>query len=200
MRILISENIAKSISSKEMYEILATEHKNLFSFIDRPSGRYLHSIDLTLKEGVFLEKVEDIVAKHGWYISRRNNHNNAIAITQKHIDAALLREVPPTLYHVAPISRVGDIFKHGITPRSEDIRHKYPPRIYAMKTLNGAKAIGKELKSWKNGEEMAILKIDLRGLAGLNIYNDDTSAYIGAVYISGINNIPTNNISMVDSF
>lgn len=181
----------KSTNNFEMYELLKT--LPFIKYVDRPMGRFLHSIDLVIVNENDIDDLKEILYKNNWYIERgRERH---FTVTQKYVDDAKV-EIPKVLYHTTPTKNVESIFKYGIKPKSEDLRHKYPPRIYVADDYKSLKNLEKELKRWKGNEEYSIIKIDTNGL-DIELYIDSTSAYKGHYYIQGIDEIPSENLELL---
>ena len=156
-------------------------------------GRFLHSIDLVIMNEDNIDDLKEILDKNNWYIER--GRDRSFTITQKYVDDAKI-EIPNILYHTTPSKNVESILKYGLKPKSEDLRHKYPPRIYVAEDIKSLKLLSTELKRWKGNEDYSIIKIDTSGL-DMELYIDSTSAYKGHYYIQGINVIPSENIELL---
>lgn len=182
---------SSSTDSKELYNSL--NDSPIIKYIDRPCGRFLQSIDLKVIDVNNINELIKILDINNWYIERISG--NTITITQKYIDEAKV-DIPGELYHTTPTKNVENILKHGLNPKSEDLRHKYPPRIYVSNNRETLDSLSKELKRFKGDEEYTILEIDTKGL-NMNLFIDTTSAYRGHYYIQDIDNIPPKNIKVV---
>lgn len=181
----------KSTNNFEMFELLKT--LSFIKYVDRPTGMFLHSIDLVLVNENDINDLKEILDKNNWYIERgRKRH---FTITQKYVDDAKV-EIPKFLYHTTPSKNLESIFKYGLKPKSEDLRHKYPPRIYVADNDKSLKFLTTELKRWKGNEDYSIIKIDTRDL-NMELYIDSTSAYKGHYYIQGIDVIPSKNLELL---
>jgi hypothetical protein len=181
----------KSTNNFEMFELLKT--LPFIKYVDRPMGRFLHSIDLVLVDENNIDDLKEILDKNNWYIER--GRDRSFTITQKYVDDAKI-EIPKLLYHTTPTKNIESILKYGLKPKSEDLRHKYPPRIYVADDVKSLKLLATELKRWKGNEEYSIIKIDTSGL-DMELYIDSTSAYKGHYYIQGIDTIPSKNLELL---
>jgi len=112
----------KSTNNFEMFELLKT--LPFIKYVDRPMGRFLHSIDLVLVDENNIDDLKEILDKNNWYIER--GRDRSFTITQKYVDDAKI-EIPKLLYHTTPTKNIESILKYGLKPKSEDLRHKYPP-------------------------------------------------------------------------
>ena len=147
---LNENNQLKSTNNFEMFELLKT--LPFIKYVDRPSGRFLHSIDLVIVDENNIEDLKEIVNAKGWYIERGKERH--FTISQKYVDDAKV-DIPKILYHTTPTKNIESILKYGLKPKSEDLRHKYPPRIYvaddykSLKNLENAKnVLDLPLKLW----------------------------------------------------
>lgn len=181
-----------STDSKKMLDILKQEPYVIR--IDRPTGYYLHNIDLRIEDG-YIDILENFLLKHNWYISR--NRNNNIEISKKYVSEAE-KETPKILYHITPTKNIKSILENGIIPKSEDMRHKYPNRVYVADNISSLKQLAKELKRWKGPEDYSIIQINTKEL-DFKLYKDTTSAYIGNYYIQDIDKIPPTNIKIIEN-
>jgi hypothetical protein len=188
---LNENNQVKSTNNFEMFELLKT--LPFIKYVDRPMGRFLHSIDLVIMNEDNIVDLKEILDKNNWYIER--GRDKSFTITQKYVDDAKV-EIPKVLYHITPSKNVESILKYGLKPKSEDLRHKYPPRIYVAEDVKSLKLLSTELKRWKGNEDYSIIKIDTSGL-DMELYIDSTSAYKGHYYIQGIDVIPSENIELL---
>ena len=188
---LNENNQVKSTNNFEMFELLKTSP--FIKYVDRPMGRFLHSIDLVIMNEDNIDDLKEILDKNNWYIER--GRDRSFTITQKYVDDAKV-EIPKVLYHTTPSKNVESILKNGLKPKSEDLRHKYPPRIYVADDIKSLKLLSTELKRWKGNEDYSIIKIDTNGL-NMELYIDSTSAYKGHYYIQGIDVIPSENIELL---
>ena len=109
----------------------------------------------------------------------------------------IITQVPEIVYHATPMDNIDKILRDGLHARSEDVRHKYPPRIYLSTNVNSLYPLIKELKRWKDGnKEFGILGIDTNGL-NLKLYKDQQSLFSGNCYIQEMD-IPANKIWIYD--
>ena len=188
---LNENNQVKSTNNFEMFELLKT--LPFIKYVDRPMGRFLHSIDLVIMNEDNIDDLKEILDKNNWYIER--GRDRSFTITQKYVDDAKV-EIPKVLYHTTPSKNVESILKNGLKPKSEDLRHKNPPRIYVSEDIKSLKLLSTELRRWKGNEGYSIIKIDTSGL-DMELYIDSTSAYKGHYYIQGIDVIPSENIELL---
>jgi hypothetical protein len=188
----VNENNNYSTTNYEMFEKLKT--LPYIKYVDRPSGHFLHSIDLKLTDVKYLDDLKDMLIDNNWYLER--GRDKSFTITQKYIKEAETT-IPEKLYHITPTSNVENILTHGLKPKSEDLRHKFPPRIYVSDNISTLKPLSKELMRWKGKSEYSILKINTNGL-DFTLYKDTTSAYKGHYYIQDIDKIPSENISLIE--
>lgn len=182
----------KSKNNFDMFELL--KKLPFFKYVGRPYGVFYHSIDIDLNDNSNISDLTKIVDKNNWYIE--SGYDKSFTITQKYIIDALV-EIPEIIYHATPSKNIPSILKYGLKPKSENIKHKYPPRIYVSDNIQSLEPLIKELKKWKNNEEYSILKINTEGLE-FDLYKDDTSAYKGHYYIQNINKIPSKNIELMN--
>lgn len=189
----VNENINNdySTSNYDMFERLKT--LSYIKYVDRPSGHFLHSIDLILTDEKYLDDLKKILDDNNWYLER--GRNKSFTITQKYIKEAEVK-IPKKLYHITPTSNVENILSNGLKPKSEDLRHKYPPRIYVSGNITTLELLSKELMRWKGKSEYSILEINTKGL-NFKLYKDTTSAYREHYYIQDIDKIPNENISLI---
>lgn len=180
----------KSTNNFEMFELLKT--LPFIKYVDRPSGKFLHSIDLVIVDETNIDDLNNVLDSNNWYLER--GRGKSFTITQKYVDKAKV-EIPRILYHITPSKNVDDILKYGLKQKSEDLRHKYPPRIYVSDNMVSLKSLEKELKRWREDEEYSIIKIETSGL-DFDLYIDDTSADRGHYYIQGIDKIPNQNLEL----
>ena len=192
IREYLNENSqVKSTNNFEMFELLKT--LPFIKYVDRPMGRFFHSIDLDIVDESNIDDLTKILDSNNWYIER--GKSRSFTVTQIYIDDAKVA-IPKILYHVTPSKNIDSILKYGLKPKSEDLRHKYPPRIYVADNTESLRALSTELKKWKGIGDYSIIKIYTNGL-NMELYIDSTSAYKGHYYIQGIDKIPTKNIKLV---
>ena len=188
----LNENIDNNYSTTnyDMFEKLKT--LSYIKYIDRPTGYFLHNIDLILTDEKYLDDLKKILDDNNWYLER--GRDKSFTITQKYIKEAEVK-MPEKLYHITPTSNIENILTHGLKPKSEDLRHKFPPRIYVSDNIGTLEPLSKELMRWKGKSEYSILEIDTIGL-DFKLYKDTTSAYKGHYYIQDIDKIPSENIKL----
>lgn len=189
----LNENVDNDYSTAnyDMFEKLKT--LSYIKYVDRPSGHFLHSIDLILTDEKYLDDLKKILDDNNWYLER--GRSKSFTITQKYIKEAEVK-IPKKLYHITPTSNVESILTNGLKPKSEDLRHKFPPRIYVSDNINTLTPLSKELTRWKGKADYSILEINTSGL-DFKLYKDTTSAYKGHYYIQDIDKIPSENISLI---
>jgi hypothetical protein len=185
----IFEKYEESISGKEMYEKLKKRFPGIN--IEQPEGRYLESITIwgtykghdkygediykwyeDMEDKDFINKLLKYINRLGWYSRSSTNrikNTHRLSISPKWSEGVIL--IPDKLYHACPMSRLNDILKHGLKSKSEDIRQKYPPRIYMSTNKTVLYSLIKELKMWKQmdikeneREQYAIVGINTDGL------------------------------------
>jgi hypothetical protein len=181
----------KSTNNFEMFELL--KKLPFIKYVDRPSGKFLHNIDLVLVDETNIDDLNNVLDGNNWYLER--GWGKSFTITQKYVDEAKVK-IPRVLYHITLSRNVDGILKYGLKRKSEDLSHKYPPRIYVSDNMTSLKSLEKEFKKRKGDEEYSIIKIDTSGL-DFDLYIDDTSAYQGHYYIQGIDKIPNKNLELV---
>ena len=192
IREYLNESNGYSTDSKEMYNIL--KDSPFIKYVDRPSGRFLHSIDLRILDFDNIDEINKIIDNHNWYLER--HRDKSVTITQKYVKDAKV-SIPNKLYHITPTKNLDSILKNGLIPKSEDLRHKYPARIYVGDNINSLDGLSKELKRWKGNEEYSLIEIDTDGLV-FDLFIDTTSAYKGNYYIQDIPKIPRENLKLVE--
>jgi len=181
-------NNGSSTSNYLMVDILRS--LPFIKYVDRPSGRFLHTIDLSITDEKYLNDLRNVVDDNNWYIER--GRDRRFVISQKYIKDAEI-EIPDKLYHITPTKNIESILSNGLKPKSEDFRHKYPPRIYVSDNIQSLKPLSKELSKWKDDDDYTIVEIDTSGL-NFTLYKDSTSAYKGHYYIQDLDKIPSENI------
>ena len=181
-------NNGSSTSNYLMVDILRS--LPFIKYVDRPSGPFLHTIDLSITDEKYLNDLRNVVDDNNWYIER--GRDRRFVISQKYIKDAEI-EIPDKLYHITPTKNIESILSNGLKPKSEDFRHKYPPRIYVSDNIQSLKPLSKELSKWKDDDDYTIVEIDTNGL-NFTLYKDSTSAYKGHYYIQDIDKIPSGNI------
>lgn len=138
--------------------------------------------------------IKGVLDDNNWYIEQ--GRERSFTISQKYIKDAEVN-IPIKLYHITPTKYVDNILNNGLKPKSDDLRHKYPPRIYVSDNIETLKPLSKELTRWKGDKEYSILEINTNGL-DFKLYKDTTSAYKGHYYIQDIENIPSENIKPIE--
>lgn len=181
-----------STDSMELYELL----KDLFNTkigIDRPYDSLYETIDIRLKDETVKEELLNKIEEHNWYAAK--NRYDYMEI-KPYYSKGIVDVIPTKLYHATPFSKLEDILLNGLVPKSENIRHKYPPRIYLCKNPNTLDPLIKELKHWKGNEEYIKIEIDTTDL-DLNLYKDIDCSYMGCYYIQN-QIIPNKNINIYE--
>lgn len=186
----LNENVS-STSNYNMIDIL--KKLPYIKYLDRPSGHFLHNIDLSITDEKYLNDLRKIVDDNNWYIER--GRDRSFLISQKYVKDAEMK-IPDKLYHITPTNNIESIIKNGLKPKSDDLRHKYPPRIYVSDNIHSLKPLSKEMSRWKDYDDYTIIEINTNGL-DFKLYKDTTSAYKGHYYIQDINKIPSKNISLI---
>ena len=147
-------NNGSSTSNYDMVEILKT--LPYIKYVDRPSGHFLHNIDLSISDEKYLNDLRDVIDDNNWYIER--GRDRRFVISQKYIKDAEI-EIPDKLYHITPTKNIKSILSNGLKPKSEDFRHKYPPRIYVSDNIQSLKPLSKELSRWKDDDDYTMMMI-----------------------------------------
>jgi hypothetical protein len=184
-------NNSSSTSNYDIFNILKT--LPYIKYVDRPSGHFLHSIDLRITDIDYLDDLINMLDDNNWYIER--GRERSYTISQKYIKDGEVN-IPNKLYHITPTKYVDSILNNGLKPKSEDLRHKYPPRIYVSDNIGTLNPLSKELTRWKGDKEYSILEINTNGL-DFKLYKDTTSAYKGHYYIQDIDKIPSEKIKLI---
>jgi hypothetical protein len=192
----INENILSvSTSPFKLYDLLKSNFEGIID-VDRPYDSLYETIDISITD---LTKTEDIISfvnSHNWYVSKNSLHlSNRIEI-KPIFSSGKVEKIPTKLYHASQTINIISILNNGIKPKSQDIRHKYPPRIYVTDNIPSLYGLIKEMKRWKDVNEFSILEIDTSGL-NIALYKDITSAYKGCYYIQGIDKIPTSSLKLI---
>ena len=52
-------------------------------YVDRPSGQYLHSIDLSIVDVNYLDNLKHFISDNNWYLE--SGYDRSFTITQKYI-------------------------------------------------------------------------------------------------------------------
>jgi hypothetical protein len=216
--VLLEKN-NESIDGQTMYNKLIKRFPEIN--IDRPEGISGESITIwgiykghdkyediykwyeDLDDKEFIDKLLKYINKFGWYSRAsmtRIKNTHTLSISPKWSKGYVL--IPDTLYHACPMSRLNDILKHGLKSKSEDIRHKYPPRIYMSTNKEVLYSLIKELKVWKqidktDKEPYAIVGINTDDLNLGILYKDQMSLFTGNCYIQG-KSIPAKYLWVVD--
>ena len=186
-----------SIDSNILYEMLKTKFSDIIQYIDRPSGEFLEDIDIRLKNSDDLNIISSIIKKHKWYISHKSFDNLSITITAKH-SKGKIENIPSKLYHATPTANIKSIMLRGLKPKSQDVRHKYPPRIYVADNVNSLIGLIRELKRWKDVDEYSIIEINTEGL-NFVLNKDNSSAYRGCAYIQNIKVISPEHLKILEN-
>jgi len=123
--------------------------------------------------------------ENNWYIAKHNNQNRGEFKPKYSIDG-VVNNTPTILYHATPTINVESILKNGIKSSSEDLRHKYPNRVYLASRLTVIKQLIVEMKRYSGVEDYSIFEIDGTKL-NTTLYKDDTCSYLGCYYIQDYN-------------
>jgi len=141
----------------------------------------------------FLDDLKKLLDDNNWYIEK--GREISFTISQKYIKDAEVN-IPNKLYHITPTKNVENILINCLKPKSDNLRHKYPSRIYVSDNIGTLEPLSKELARWKGDKEYSTLEIDTNGLY-FKLYKDTTSAYKGHYYIQDIEKIPSENIKLI---
>jgi len=162
------------------------------SYITRPerSGRYFQDIEFPNISDENKEDLQSIISQNNWYISK-SGISGYMTITRKYIPDAI-RPMPDKLYHITPTKNIQAIQRNGILAKSNDMRHKYPPRIYLTDSIYTSKLLATEHKRFTGESNYTILEIDMTGLT-TPLYLDVTAAH-GCYYIQDTFKIPSSRI------
>ena len=177
--------------------ILYTNLKELFGdhiIVDRPYDSLFETIDVRIKDSNITDMILKQIEINKWYIAKRHSETN---FEIKPIySKGIVSEVPNILYHATPSDNLDNINLNGILPKTNDVRHKYPPRIYVCDNLSTLNRLIIEMKRWKDGKEFSIIEIDTTDLE-IDLYKDLSSLYKGCYYIQDIDCIPPYNIKII---
>ena len=183
---------SESLDSMLLYKQLNTKFDGDI-IVDRPYDEYLETIDIRIKNTDIFDKLFRYIKKNNWYVSK--NYNTSIVIKPIYSNG-IVENIPQILYHVTPTKNIKKILKKGLISKSENIRDKYPNRIYFTRRLGTAEQFIIELKRWKGNEEYSIIEIDTTELNCV-FYKDIASIYFGCYYIQN-ENIKTEYLSVVE--
>ena len=191
-----------SLSGVELYEKIKGKFGDSLKWLDKPVGVHGETIEL----GLDFYKLETVYSEITKFIESYNRYNSkSEQYTKTHCGMVIrakygkevITQIPEIVYHATPMSNMDNILRDGLHARSEDVRHKYPPRIYLSTNVNSLYPLIKELKRWKDGnKEFGILGIDTHGL-NLKLYKDQQSLFSGNCYIQEMD-IPANKIWIYD--
>ena len=84
MFIIFLISVYTTANNFKMFELLKT--LPFIKYVDRPMGRFLHSIDLVLVDENNIDDLKEILDKNNWYIER--GRDRSFTITQKYVDDA----------------------------------------------------------------------------------------------------------------
>lgn len=196
---LFESALNKSTDPKVFYSKLQDQFADLHHKYDEgPTGEFLESIELRLKHP-YTNELDSFLRKHNWYISRLNNQNK---MELRPIYSTAIVSMPQELYHASPSTNDEEILSVGLLPKSNDLRHKYPPRIYLAGSLRTIKTLIPEMKRYSRIKkrysgmnDYTIFQIDTRGM-NTTLYKDDTCSFSDCYYIQDYP-IPANNIHIV---
>jgi len=169
-------------------------------YIDRPYDQYYETINISIKDPLILNDIITFVNKHNWYVSHSNiveGSKGSIEIKPKY-SKGVVEVMPPKLYHATPTENVDLIMKKGLKAKSNDIRHKYPDRIYVCDRKETLYPLIKELKRWKNGVNYSIIEIDTAELS-TTIYKDISCSYRGCYYFQGLKTIKPEYLTVIEN-
>lgn len=97
-------------------------------------------------------------------------------------------------YHATQSNRVPKILKTGLSPKSSSKQSTHPDRVYLAKTIRDCEDLSKKLLPFLKGNEMTILRIDVKILGGKVKFFRDPN-YSQGVYT--LRNIPNYSIEVV---
>tara|TARA_R110001592_G_C12949170_1_gene731188 strand:+ start:38 stop:637 length:600 start_codon:yes stop_codon:yes gene_type:complete len=182
----------KSTDPKSLFKTIVDKFNDIGNF-DRPSGEFLETIDFT-RLSKDNKKFFDFIDKNNWYVAKHNNQNKGELKPIYSIEG--IRKMPKELLHATPTINVDNILKQGIVASSNDLRHKYPNRIYLASKLSTINQLIKEMKRYSGETNYSIFKIDSTNLDTV-LYKDDTCSYSDCYYIQNYD-IPSNKISLLN--
>ena len=194
-------NNKTSTKSGDLYIKLSKKFDGKVKLIEHPTGQYRETIDIYIfkNDENIIQEIKKFIHKHNWYSYNTDTKiKNTYRISINPIYSEIYyEEIPDVLYHTTPEENIPSILKYGLKSKSEDIRHKYPPRIYLSDYKGQLYPLIKELKRWKKPVPYCILEIDTKNL-NLTLYNDQTSGFKGNCYIQNTN-IPPNHIKVIET-
>jgi hypothetical protein len=185
-----------STDSTELQKMLNEKYAGKI-FADRPYDPLYETIDISIKEIDVVNDLLNFIQNNNWYVSKNSIETSKYFEIKPIYSKGRINKIPDKLYHATPIENINSIKKEGLIPKAQDIRHKYPPRIYVTDRIGIAETLAKELKRWKNNETYTIFEIDTNRLT-FDLYKDMTSAYIGNFYIQDIDRIPPSHLKQLD--
>jgi hypothetical protein len=188
----LNENVNQSTKPKQFYDKLNSEYNHVGMF-NRPTGEFLETIDFIIKND-FTQDFLNFLDKNGWYVAKHNNQNKGELKPIYSIEGAV-DKIPTILLHATPTINNEDILNDGIKSSSEDLRHKYPNRIYLTSKLITIKQLIVEMKRYSGINDYSIFKIDGTKL-NTTLYKDDTCSYFDCYYIQDYN-IPNSIIQLM---
>lgn len=192
-----SKEIGSSLSGLEMYEKIEKNYGDSLKWLEKPSGVHSETIELGIKKDKISKiypRIIKFIEHYNWYSSKPENHSWMV-IRAKY-GKEVITQVPEIVYHATPMENFEKILKDGLHARSEDIRHKYPPRVYLSTDVNSLYPLIRELKRYKDNKKYGILGINTVGL-NLKLYKDQQSLFRGNCYIQEMD-IPANKIWIYD--
>ena len=181
----------QSTKPKIFYKNLIDDFGDIGKF-NRPTGEFLETIDFNIKNK-FNEEFLKFLDANNWYVAKHNNQNIG-ELKPKYSIEGIVEQIPKTLLHATPIDNVESILKNGLKASSNDLRHKYPNRIYLASKLNTIKQLIIEMKRYSGIDDYVILKINTNKMNTI-LYKDDTCAYFDCYYIQDYN-IPSSMIKI----
>lgn len=166
----------KSTYPYEMISLLKSEYPHI-SIYDSPSGEFMECI--TLRNGDIIDNdFLNFIDVNKWYISRTNPN---IEIRPKY-SSGIIENVPKYLLHATPSENVDNILRYGLLSKSNDLRHKYPKRIYMANKVSTIRQLIVEMKRYSGKSEYSIFEIDMSKVDTI-LYKDDTCMFMDCYYI-----------------
>ena len=123
--------------------------------------------------GVANYEIKDIVRGKGFpnnYILFGNYDTISLELNKK-FDTKL-KGIPIYMYHVTENKNLKKIDERGLIPLSKNKLEQHPDRIYLFDNLESAKYFKQDLKDRYDISETSILKIDVRLVNNITLYED----------------------------
>lgn len=168
--------------------------------VDRPSGKYGENINITFNDKIKYEDISKIIDDAGWYVNDHSFDYKSIYISPKY-SVLKVDKVPASLYHVSPSYNDENILKNGLVSKNDNVKVKYPNRIYLSSDADIAIKLAKELNQYKRNRTdiWSLFKINSKNIKKDDFYFDDSVAY-GKCYFYQENDIKPEDIKFIKHF